>query len=77
MMPHQREAVLFALRHGRQGDEELEEILRADLESLEPLIDEWIAIAELEGLRKQGFLIIMQRLERIENHLLEKFGEAP
>jgi hypothetical protein len=74
MTPSQREDVLQALRHGRDsGDAELEALLVDDLAALEPLIDKWIAQAALDEVLKY----VLQRITRIENHLLEKFGEAP
>jgi hypothetical protein len=44
MTPEQREQILEALRHGCEAgsDPVLEDILKEDLASLEPVIEEWI-----------------------------------
>lgn len=48
MTDEQRQEMLVALRHGRENDDELDLILAADIEALEPIVDRWI-----EEARKQ------------------------
>lgn len=49
MTDEQKQEMLQALRHGREGDDELDLILCVDIEALEPIVDRWTKAAYDQG----------------------------